>query len=45
MPNLAKSRARVLTPLSVFSKALEELSRFQEPSVSMPMGFHSFSRR
>src|SRR5829696_3857146 len=41
MPNLAKSRARALTPLSIFSKPLCELSRLQEPSASMPIGFHS----
>src|SRR5918995_6564365 len=45
MPNLAKSRARALTPLSIFSKPLEVLSKLQEPSSSMPMGFHSFSCR
>ena len=45
MPNLAKSRARALTPLSIFSKPLCVLSKLQEPSASMPMGFHSFSCR
>src|SRR5215208_1360594 len=43
MPNLAKSRARALTPLSIFSKLSFLLSRLQEPSASIPMGFHSFS--
>src|SRR5215208_4512289 len=43
MPNLAKSRARALTPLSIFSKPLCVLSRLQEPSASMLKDFHSFS--
>src|SRR5918995_4502847 len=43
MPNLAKSRGRALMPLSIFSKPLEVLSRLQEPSASMPMGFHNSS--
>src|ERR687898_2325297 len=45
MPNLAKSRVRPLSPLSIFSKPLVVLSRLHEPSASMPMGFHSFCCR
>src|SRR5918994_4686508 len=45
MPNLPKSRARAFTPLSIFSKPLEVPSRLQEPSASIPMGFHSFCCR
>src|SRR5215212_5022511 len=45
MPNLAKSRGRAFTPLSIFSKPLCVLSKLQEPSASMPIGLHNFCCR
>src|SRR5215211_5232745 len=42
-PNFAKSIARALMPLSIFSKPLALLSRLQDAGASVPSGFHSLS--
>jgi hypothetical protein len=42
---LAKSIARALIPLSIFSNPEETLSRLQDPENSMPTGFQIFSSR